>query len=143
MGLVRGQGLEIITPIRGRKLLEARNASIAQASLEIITPIRGRKHYIEPIITDDNRISLEIITPIRGRKRFFCRVNPTFWSMFRNNNPDKGTETDTGLDSIALMVLQFRNNNPDKGTETSPSLHRLHPKTLRLEIITPIRGRKL
>ena len=38
--------------------------------------------------------------------------------MFRNNNPDKGTETvKYSLNNIVLLD-KFRNNNPDKGTET-------------------------
>ena len=37
---------------------------------------------------------------------------------FRNNNPDKGTET-FGPHAIKIMDgFAFRNNNPDKGTET-------------------------
>ena len=37
---------------------------------------------------------------------------------FRNDNPDKGTET---ILASMLMFLKpsFRNDNPDKGTETS------------------------
>ena len=67
MGLVRGEGLEIITPIRGRKP-NINLPSDAPTCLEIITPIRGRKR------NDFSKIqgrfdSLEIITPIRGRKR--------------------------------------------------------------------------
>ena len=37
---------------------------------------------------------------------------------FRNNNPDKGTETLSGAVRIINGFLSFRNNNPDKGTET-------------------------
>ena len=37
--------------------------------------------------------------------------------MFRNNNPDKGTETEL-LVVHQVVVDSFRNNNPDKGTET-------------------------
>ena len=61
--------------------------------------------------------------------------------MFRNNNPDKGTETELtlsrkqvsgcleiitpirgrklSLPTGSLLSLVFRNNNPDKGTETN------------------------
>ena len=38
--------------------------------------------------------------------------------MFRNNNPDKGTET-INLYLIIPYLYKFRNNNPDKGTETN------------------------
>ena len=38
--------------------------------------------------------------------------------MFRNNNPDKGTETVSFTLSILDGRHKFRNNNPDKGTET-------------------------
>ena len=37
----------------------------------------------------------------------------------------------------------FRNNNPDKGTETVLFLNLAQQDTIGLEIITPIRGRKL
>ena len=44
-------------------------------------------------------------------------VYSRFPAVFRNNNPDKGTETlIKGKDTAAW--LKFRNNNPDKGTET-------------------------
>ena len=36
---------------------------------------------------------------------------------FRNNNPDKGTETYQML-LVRWDKIGFRNNNPDKGTET-------------------------
>ena len=38
-------------------------------------------------------------------------------SPFRNNNPDKGTETPMAS-NLFFIVFSFRNNNPDKGTET-------------------------
>ena len=38
-------------------------------------------------------VGLEIITPIRGRKRGKKDEKETVLSPFRNNNPDKGTET--------------------------------------------------
>ena len=37
----------------------------------------------------------------------------------------------------------FRNNNPDKGTETHSITAVFFSIVIRLEIITPIRGRKL
>ena len=37
--------------------------------------------------------------------------------MFRNNNPDKGTET-YSTSYYSYFLPRFRNNNPDKGTET-------------------------
>ena len=63
------------------------------------------------------RCSLEIITPIRGRKPFSPGSVKVADGMFRNNNPDKGTET-LSYFIIIISVLLFRNNNPDKGTET-------------------------
>ena len=38
--------------------------------------------------------------------------------MFRNNNPDKGTETKNSDLMRKNDLVLFRNNNPDKGTET-------------------------
>ena len=60
---------------------------------------------------------------------------------FRNNNPDKGTETINLTSAIMLNNAVFRNNNPDKGTETRRGLPTMY-KRVSLEIITPIRGRK-
>ena len=60
--------------------------------------------------------------------------------MFRNNNPDKGTETFL-FQSGYIPFKWFRNNNPDKGTETF-SINRIPLAVISLEIITPIRGRK-
>ena len=64
--------------------------------------------------------------------------------MFRNNNPDKGTETikEIYMDNL-ITVFKFRNNNPDKGTETELKDSIKETELIRLEIITPIRGRKL
>ena len=59
-------------------------------SLEIITPIRGRKQF--EAMREFKELCLEIITPIRGRKLFNIS-NSLFVRKFRNNNPDKGTET--------------------------------------------------
>ena len=59
---------------------------------------------------------LEIITPIRGRKQFSSRMERDYQKEFRNNNPDKGTETEHDMADVLGNV--FRNNNPDKGTET-------------------------
>ena len=36
----------------------------------------------------------------------------------RNDNPDKGTETDLSGRFIADFTIEIRNDNPDKGTET-------------------------
>ena len=45
--------------------------------------------------------------------------------MFRNNNPDKGTET--GEHKYEKETYkEFRNNNPDKGTETKKQRILLH-----------------
>ena len=44
---------------------------------------------------------------------------------------------------MAYKLFQFRNNNPDKGTETAKVQGADLPRIICLEIITPIRGRKL
>ena len=66
-------------------------------------------------------------------------INGGFESEFRNNNPDKGTET--YRIPYSSYQAPFRNNNPDKGTETL-CLSLTHRIGYSLEIITPIRGRK-
>ena len=62
-------------------------------------------------------------------------------SMIRNDNPDKGTETFSTSFIVATLPNMIRNDNPDKGTETT-SLHFRLLSYVRLEMITPIRGRK-
>ena len=62
-------------------------------------------------------VGLEIITPIRGRKQSKRRAMDLQHILFRNNNPDKGTETIDQYINLEKSV-EFRNNNPDKGTET-------------------------
>ena len=83
--------------------------------LEIITPIRGRKVGVSAV--DWFPGCLEIITPIRGRKDMLL-VSTYYHLTFRNNNPDKGTET---LYRHGIYICFY----------------------LCLEIITPIRGWKL
>ena len=62
--------------------------------------------------------------------------------LFRNNNPDKGTETFFYKHtSMISSQSSFRNNNPDKGTETG-CMAVSQCNIMSLEIITPIRGRK-
>ena len=58
-----------------------------------------------------------MITPIRGRKLRWTAISP-YPCGFRNDNPDKGTETDSEL-AKANLRRTFRNDNPDKGTETN------------------------
>ena len=58
----------------------------------------------------------------------------------RNDNPDKGTETRSAT-KFLLISNVIRNDNPDKGTETKQHLIRWYCR-IRLEMITPIRGRK-
>ena len=60
--------------------------------LEIITPIRGRKLLLSTV-GRSVFTGLEIITPIRGRKQCFFTRFAELLDAFRNNNPDKGTET--------------------------------------------------
>ena len=63
--------------------------------------------------------------------------------LFRNNNPDKGTETVTCVAKAGGVSDSFRNNNPDKGTETNKAIFKeITGINIGLEIITPIRGRK-
>ena len=82
--------------------------------LEMITPIRGRKQAL--FLCCPAYKQLEMITPIRGRKLVSC--------------------------CRYLIVHVIRNDNPDKGTETNDTItdNKLATK---LEMITPIRGRKL
>ena len=89
--------------------------------------------------------------------------------MFRNDNPDKGTETTDSFVMSEFVQDGFRNDNPDKGTETFlPICHFYSDTSFEpfrndnpdkgtethvsefckvshncLEMITPIRGRKL
>ena len=83
--------------------------------------------------------SLEIITPIRGRKPISSRIF-TKSSLFRNNNPDKGTETKR------KCLRKYLKNSLEIIT---PIRGRKHISVfcnyvfhICLEIITPIRGRK-
>ena len=59
----------------------------------------------------------------------------------RNATPDKGTETLLSLMMLHLLFM-IRNDNPDKGTETWHTMHGSFQTYQRLEMITPIRGRK-
>ena len=59
----------------------------------------------------------------------------------RNDNPDKGTETKSLMGMNWTADILIRNDNPDKGTETIEAIHNGFIN-LRLEMITPIRGRK-
>ena len=84
---------------------------------------------------------LEMITPIRGRKLSGFSANILCSFLIRNDNPDKGTETSV-KHTCCVMSKVIRNDNPDKGTETGKSIS--HPSPVSgLEMITPIRGRKL
>ena len=66
----------------------------------MITPIRGRKRGRKPgQITHAQ--CLEMITPIRGRK-LEMELDSSGYYEFRNDNPDKGTET-----FILLNMLLF------------------------------------
>ena len=40
-------------------------------------------------------------------------------SAIRNDNPDKGTETENSSYDPLDILYMIRNDNPDKGTETS------------------------
>ena len=85
---------------------------------------------------------LEIITPIRGRKLGLELFQQLDYIMFRNNNPDKGTEINSDK-LFNFSIASFRNNNPDKGTEILCQTNLTQIQVESLEIITPIRGRKL
>ena len=60
----------------------------------------------------------------------------------RNDNPDKGTEIEHLKVSWFIPLSSIRNDNPDKGTEMCKSRSLWNLFFLRLEMITPIRGRK-
>ena len=113
---------------------------VANARLEMITPIRGRKRKLSRA-NQSLDCGLEMITPIRGRKRIISAMLPPY-SGIRNDNPDKGTETPTGL-LYSFSSIPIRNDNPDKGTETAGQGNARVLPLKRLEMITPIRGRKL
>ena len=62
---------------------------------------------------------LEMITPIRGRKLYYNDCTSLFEvAPIRNDNPDKGTETDKNIYLSIYRLNTIRNDNPDKGTET-------------------------
>ena len=54
---------------------------------------------------DMNPASLEIITPIRGRKRIGIATGGIVGPMFRNNNPDKGTETMKNITYLRKKIV--------------------------------------
>ena len=79
--------------------------------------------------------------PDKGTETLQLAFPAVFLSrQIRNDNPDKVTETTTFRNN-RMPMYWIRNDNPDKGTETI-----LIPfKSIcfrRLEMITPIRGRK-
>ena len=64
----------------GRKPAAQTPVAPVAPGLEIITPIRGRKPSSPPYILFFNAFSLEIITPIRGRKHVDGLDSSTFIS---------------------------------------------------------------
>ena len=84
-----------------------------------------------------------MITPIRGRKLDTPSGKGALVDLFRNDNPDKGTETFFNTAGGRRTINGFRNDNPDKGTETVTILNITKRAIISLEMITPIRGRKL
>ena len=81
----------------------------------MITPIRGRK-----LSTPEYNIEKGLIrndNPDKGTETQGYFFSSDFRHSIRNDNPDKGTETLKSPDSFALEY-QIRNDNPDKGTET-------------------------
>ena len=67
--------------------------------------------------------------------RFLCK------QLIRNDNPDKGTEAVLKTYYLQALLQVIRNDNPDKGTEAAAAAVASNP-VIRLEMITPIRGRK-
>ena len=64
------------------------------------------------------QLSLQMITPIRGRKlQVLPSPSGVLLLPFTDDNPDKGTETDSIYYSI-IGYIWFTDDNPDKGTET-------------------------
>ncbi len=131
----------MITPIRGRKrALQDLHYCQTLYRLEMITPIRGRKRGVEYppgveiVIRNDN--------PDKGTETGLCDSFTYRFSVIRNDNPDKVTETFHLRLCIRYHLKQIRNDNPDKGTETDIPFSSHNPRSYRLEMITPIRGRK-
>ena len=60
--------LEMVTPIRGRKRAVFVCQLYRSHLLEMVTPIRGRKPSASSSSNSSSTVSLEMITPIRGRK---------------------------------------------------------------------------
>ena len=130
--------LEMITPIRGRKLKSSVNAS-QKNEIRNDNPDKGTETREKGKRREKGKKKIRNDNPDKGTETLF--FSPTILSLtIRNDNPDKGTETD--YISIFIFIRNsIRNDNPDKGTETFQSY--LYQTFLyRLEMITPIRGRK-
>ena len=82
-----------------------------------------------------------MITPIRGRKLLSSPSPSSPGFPIRNDNPDKGTEAVLKTYYLQALLQVIRNDNPDKGTEAAAAAVASNP-VIRLEMITPIRGRK-
>ena len=82
----------MITPIRGRKLLDSTKFHVGARNIRNDNPDKGTETLLLPVL--------------------LC-----FCSLIRNDNPDKGTETNA-LQPIIRPSSSIRNDNPDKGTET-------------------------
>ena len=107
----------------------------------MIPPIRWRKPEPSHIMMESINQWLEMITPIRGRKQQYFLKALSWAAKIRNDNPDKGTETVRPL-KCQPFCIPIRNDNPDKGTETICTWSFFLCVIQKLEMITPIRGRK-
>ena len=58
-----------------------------------------------------------MITPIRGRKPVPEVDKILAPYALKDDNPDKGTETDYS-DLLKISFFELKDDNPDKGTET-------------------------
>ena len=78
-------------PDKGMETSKRSNGERRRELLEMITPIRGRKLSYTNFA--NFVIILEMITPIRGRKQNISADYSSVKQRIRNDNPDKGTET--------------------------------------------------
>ena len=83
-----------------------------------------------------------MITPIRGRKRIEDACYCNIFLQIRNDNPDKGTETILAPYGCVFFWRRLEMITPIRGRKPKGFLKSSITSILRLEMITPIRGRK-
>ena len=111
-------GLQKLTPIRGRKLVKVNTKARQDMMFTETNPDKGTE-------TPSNLFSTKFLN-----------------IKFTETNPDKGTETfDNNIPKVRDFT--FTETNPDKGTETVSVLKFPNPILSGLQKLTPIRGRKL